>query len=244
MSPEQARGKPVDKRADIWAFGAVLHELLTGKQLFSGETLSDTLAAVLTKEPDWSTLPTSTPSKIRQLLHRCLTKDPKQRLRDIGEARIILGEALSGAPEAGSVEAAAGEPSPPRFVQRRLTNWIAAAILVCLAGVVGIWIGSRRMRSPLRWSGELLGGSNVALGPRVSPDGHTIAFQAMVDDLTQVAVLNPDSGNWTVLTRDRSHGFVNAIAWSRDGSKIYFDRIASRAGTGIFLCPSPMGVCW
>jgi serine/threonine protein kinase len=237
MSPEQARGKKVDKRADIWAFGAVLHELLTGKQLFGGEALSDTLAAVLTKDPDWGTLPAGTPSRIRQLLHRCLTKDPKQRLRDIGEARIAIEETLGGA-EARPEDAVADEPSRPRFLQRRLTNWIVAVILLCLGGVVGIWIGSRRLRSPLRWSGELLGGSNVAFGPRVSPDGHTIAFQAMVDDLTQVAVLNPESGNWTVRTRDRSHGVVNAIAWSRDGSKIYFDRIASRTGTGIYTVPS------
>jgi len=96
MSPEQARGRTADKRADIWAFGVVLHEMLTGKQLFGGETVSDTLAAVITKEPDWEALPASNPPRIRQLLRRCLTKDHKQRLRDIGEARIAIEETLSG----------------------------------------------------------------------------------------------------------------------------------------------------
>ncbi len=90
MSPEQARGKPVDKRSDIWSFGCVLYEMLAGRTPFPGETLSDTIAAVLEREPDWSALPEKTPPRIRQLLHRCLEKDPKARLRDIGEARIEL----------------------------------------------------------------------------------------------------------------------------------------------------------
>jgi len=90
MSPEQARGKPVDKRSDIFAFGAVLYEMLTGKQAFGGETISDSLAAILTKEPDRAPLPAATPGNLRALLDRCLEKDPKLRLRDIGEARIIL----------------------------------------------------------------------------------------------------------------------------------------------------------
>jgi len=91
MAPEQARGKTVDKRADIWAFGVVLYEALTGKPLFAGgDTLTDTIAAVVTREPDWSALPAETPPHLRRLLERCLRKDPKQRLRDIGDARIAL----------------------------------------------------------------------------------------------------------------------------------------------------------
>src|SRR5271155_4241217 len=88
MSPEQARGKPVDKRADIWAFGVVLFEMLTGKQLLEGETVSDTLAQVLTKEPDWEQVT----AKVRRLLKKCLEKDPKKRLRDIGDASELLEE--------------------------------------------------------------------------------------------------------------------------------------------------------
>ena len=92
MAPEQASGKPVDKRADIWAFGAVLYEMLTGQRLFSGEDVSHTLAYVLTKDIDWTALSTSTPETLRRLLHRCLERDPRKRLRDIGEARVELEE--------------------------------------------------------------------------------------------------------------------------------------------------------
>ena len=90
MSPEQARGKAVDKRSDIWSFGALLHEMLAGQPLFAGETVSDVLAAVLTREPDWRALPAATPASVRRLLERCLERDPKRRLRDIGEARLAL----------------------------------------------------------------------------------------------------------------------------------------------------------
>ena len=96
MSPEQAKGKVTDRRGDIWAFGCVLYEMLTGKQAFEGETVSDVLAAVLRAEPDWEVLPANTPPRIRELVRRCLAKDPKQRLRDIGEARIAIEEILSG----------------------------------------------------------------------------------------------------------------------------------------------------
>src|SRR5579863_5538138 len=98
MSPEQAGGKAVDRRADIWSFGAVLFEMLTGKQAFTGESVADTLASVLKVEPDWDALPKGTPASIRRLLRRCLTKDRKQRLQAIGEARIVL-ESPGGAEE-------------------------------------------------------------------------------------------------------------------------------------------------
>jgi serine/threonine protein kinase len=110
MSPEQARGKTVDRRCDIWSFGAVLFEMLSGRQAFPGEDVSHTLAAVIMKEPDWIALPGTTPASIQRLVRRCLHKDPKQRLRDIGDARIAIEEALTGSPEVGAVR----EP-PPRF---------------------------------------------------------------------------------------------------------------------------------
>ncbi|MBE0565057.1 MAG: serine/threonine protein kinase, partial [Krumholzibacteria bacterium] len=90
MSPEQARGKEMDRRTDIWAFGVILFEMLTGKQLFAGETASDTMAGILKVEPEWSTLPAGLPPQVEQVLRRCLSKDPRQRLRDIGEARVRL----------------------------------------------------------------------------------------------------------------------------------------------------------
>src|ERR1700756_5637532 len=90
MAPEQARGRAVDKRADIWAFGAVLYEMLTGIRAFDGEDVADTMSRVIQREPDLSALPSETPSNVRTLIRRCLLKDPRQRLRDIGEARLQL----------------------------------------------------------------------------------------------------------------------------------------------------------
>ena len=92
MSPEQAKGKPVDRRADIWAFGVVLYEMLTGRRAFEGEDISTTLAAVLMKDPEWASLPPGTPASLDTLVRRCLERDPKKRLRDIGEARILLSD--------------------------------------------------------------------------------------------------------------------------------------------------------
>ena len=111
MSPEQARGKPVDKRADIWAFGVVLFEMLTGQRLFDGETVSDVLAGVLAREIDWTALPAGTPPAVRHLLGRCLERDPRRRLRDIGDARHELDEA--GADRAAGTAGPAA-PAAPR----------------------------------------------------------------------------------------------------------------------------------
>ena len=96
MSPEQARGLAVDKRTDIWAFGVVLFELLTGKRPFRGETATDTLASILKTEPDWSELPPAVTADLRRLLHRCLQKDPKRRLQSIADARAQIEHLLRG----------------------------------------------------------------------------------------------------------------------------------------------------
>ena len=94
MSPEQARGRTVDRRTDIWAFGCVLYEMLTGRPAFARDTVSDTIAAVLEREPDWTALPVATPASVRRVLTRCLDKDMKRRLRDIGDVRVEIEEAL------------------------------------------------------------------------------------------------------------------------------------------------------
>jgi Tol biopolymer transport system component len=103
MSPEQAKGKVVDKRADIWAFGTVCYEMLTGHQAFQGETAAETMAHVMVKEPDWEALPANTPARLRDLLRGCLVKDPRKRMRDMGDARISLDEVLSGVQDPRSV---------------------------------------------------------------------------------------------------------------------------------------------
>jgi serine/threonine protein kinase len=129
MSPEQARGRTVDKRADIWAFGAVLYELLTGRAAFPGETTTDILAAVVTHNPDWSALPATTPTSIRRLLARCLDKDPKRRLRDIGDAQLELDDTTA------SESAESGQRSRPWAVAPWiLTAALAVALAVSLAG--------------------------------------------------------------------------------------------------------------
>jgi serine/threonine protein kinase len=104
MSPEQARGTPIDKRADIWSFGVVLFEMLTGRITFAGDTISDTLASVLKTDPDWSALPPHTPATIRKLLRRCLERDRKRRLHDIADARLEIDDALTSPPEAPTTQ--------------------------------------------------------------------------------------------------------------------------------------------
>jgi len=140
MSPEQAKGKPVDKRADIWAFGAVLFEMLSGKKAFTGETLTDTLAAVVRAEPNWNDLPTNTPPSIRQLLRRCFTKDPKQRLRDIGDAKYDL-------------ESTAEEPSELTVVPATHSKRWAIPLLVLV-----LFITARAQRADHRSAVCSLGG--------------------------------------------------------------------------------------
>jgi len=133
MSPEQARGKPVDKRADIWAFGCVLFECLTGEGTFQGETITEIVAAILKSEPDWRALPAATPWKLKDLLHRCLQKDPKDRLHDIADARIEMQEQMALPKE------------PPRVTHRLSFVSLIAACLIAL--VVGILIGPTVMKS-------------------------------------------------------------------------------------------------
>jgi len=128
MSPEQARGRAVDRRADVWAFGCVLYELLTAQKAYDGETVSDTLAAVLRAEPDWSALPASTPASVHKLLHRCLQKDPKKRLRDIGDVRLEIDEILAAPAEAATGGASVAVLSPPRW--KRVLPWAIAALFL------------------------------------------------------------------------------------------------------------------
>ncbi|HLN92886.1 MAG TPA: serine/threonine-protein kinase, partial [Thermoanaerobaculia bacterium] len=147
MSPEQARGKPVDKRTDIWAFGCVLYEMLSGRRAFTGETVTDVLAAIVTTDPDWDALPPETPPRIRDLLTRCFQKDPARRLRDIGDARIEIEETLAQIDSQPAGRRAVSEPisqpishlvpeAPARLGRRALL--IAAAVLLAGAAV-GIW---------------------------------------------------------------------------------------------------------
>ena len=112
MSPEQARGSVADKRADVWAFGAVVYEMLSGERAFAGDTISDTLASVLKSEPAWQTLPVDVPARLRRLLRSCLAKDPKRRLRDIGDARLQIDDLIANPSEDSEARPIVKPPSP------------------------------------------------------------------------------------------------------------------------------------
>ncbi len=145
MSPEQAKGQSVDKRADVWAFGVVVYEMLTGRRLFSGDSIPETLAGVLKTEIDFSLLPPTTPAAIRRLLERCLERDPKRRLRDIGEARI----ALSAAPGRRSEHARRSAPRR-RGRERGSPSRLAAVLCAVLGGAIVRSRNPEAHASPLR----------------------------------------------------------------------------------------------
>ncbi len=176
MSPEQARGRPIDKRADIWSFGVVLFEMLTGRRLFTGETITDVLAAVVRQDIDWGLLPPSAPSFLRPLVRRCLDRDPTKRLRDIGEARVAIESAISH-PEAGTQL----RPS----LTRRALPWAVAAFAMALALVLVLsapWRPTPEPARPVRLSVEV--GADVSLDTApgtaaiLSPDGTLLVFVA------------------------------------------------------------------
>jgi serine/threonine-protein kinase len=179
MSPEQARGRPVDRRTDVWAFGVVLFRMLTGGHTFEGETVTDTLAKILEREPDWEQLPPETPRALRQLLQRCLTKNPKNRLQAIGDARLVIQE-LIDTPEQREQGPVVVERAAVPLWQRVLPWAVAAA---SLAAAVAVWAG-RPVPAPdrpqLRFEYPLPAGFLLVHGNRpavaVSPDGRQVAF--------------------------------------------------------------------
>jgi eukaryotic-like serine/threonine-protein kinase len=186
MSPEQARGKVVDRRTDVWSFGCVLYECLTGRQLYQGETVSDLIARILERDPDWNALPANTPPRLRELLKRCLRKDPKERLRDIGDARIELEEIARGGGETVASPAAV----PGRGSRVRV--WAAlAGVAVAAAALTAVFMHGRG-NAPVpgfEFTLEPPAGHTFTLpaSPAVSPDGRSVA--CCVQDSSGVASL-------------------------------------------------------
>ena len=230
MSPEQAAGQPADRRADVWAFGVVLMEMLVGGRVFDGETVSHTLASVLKDEPPWGSLPAETPPRLRRLLERCLRKDPRRRLQAIGDARIELEECLA---EPDAPAGAAAVPATVAPAPRPLLPWAAAAVATIAALALGGLLWRERAgevvsaAEPLRLELPLAAGTTLALGQQrdaiaISPDGRRHVFlvgsaeslSLAVRDLRQPGVrLLPD-------TEDAS-----SPAFSPDGESIaYFAR--------------------
>ncbi|MEO7157793.1 MAG: protein kinase [Vicinamibacterales bacterium] len=198
MSPEQARGQHVDKRTDIWAFGAVALEMLTGKRTFGGDTVSDALAAVLTTEPDFSQLPPAVHPRVTELLRRCLRRDPKRRLRDIGDAVVELDDVLGGTP------AVAGSPITPPRSRSPLLPWLVA-IAAAVVAATAVWsaLPSRTSepasRSITRASLPLPSGATMFMGRgssvAISPDGTRIVYTATDKGRTQLYVRALDDMN-------------------------------------------------
>ncbi len=236
MSPEQARGKPVDKRTDIWAFGCVVYEAFTGRQAFPGQTVSDSIAAILKQEPEWDALPPGTPPHIRALLHRCLQKDPLLRLRDIGDARLEM--------EAPSAEPAVPLLQPPRW--RLVMPWVVVALTILLA--LGSFWRSRpvgpqpvsRLAINLPATEPLVPWDRPAVA--LSPDGRRLVYVARHGSSTQLYLRSLDqfAGSPITGTEGGSGPF-----FSPDGQWVGFftwgelKKVSLVGGAPISLCGVP-----
>ncbi|HTS65448.1 MAG TPA: protein kinase [Candidatus Acidoferrales bacterium] len=216
-SPEQARGGLADHRSDIFSFGVVLYEMLSGARAFQRDSAVETLNAILKEDPP----PLADPA-LDRVVRRCMEKSPDQRFQSASDLAFAI-EALSGPMTAATpaVQAAAAGAASARGRGRLIAA--AVAVLALAAGAAaGVWWHARQdARAPV-WTGAQLTGSGITYGPRISPDGRTLAFISVEGTQSQVAIMHPGSPNWTVLTR--GSGEIDLVCWSRDGTKIYFGR--------------------
>ncbi len=251
MSPEQARGRKVDRRADIWSFGVVLFEMLTGRRLFDGETVSDTLAAVLRQEVEWSALPPETSPGMRRLLERCLERDPLRRLRDIGEARVFLE---NGAKDSSILASAssliAGVDAPDAAARRGLPLPVllgAAVLLVAAGAMIGKLLPGGReqqlfnMTLPAPVGGYFNLISTRPGPPSISPDGTMVVYVARdAAGTTRLALRRLDSPEETILSGTERSCYP---FWSPDSRYIGFGttdgklrKVAVAGGPPVTLC--------
>lgn len=224
MSPEQARGQSIDKRIDIWAVGCVLYEMLTGKLAFVGDTPSDTLAAVLRAEPDWSALPNEVTPATRRLLQRCLQKDARQRLHDVADVRIELDDILSGnepTPTAVATATGSGRWRPLALV--------LTVICLVLAGVAGKMM-SHKAPAPEPVSQRVLTFSGRDWAPTASPDGRNVAFVSDRDGVPRIWLKQLSTGSEAPLTTGRD----DLPRYSPDGSQILFVRNDDSGESGLY----------
>ncbi|UCE03501.1 MAG: serine/threonine-protein kinase [Candidatus Latescibacterota bacterium] len=251
MSPEQARGKKVTKRTDIWAFGVILYEMLMGKQLFEDATVSDTLASVLRAEPEWERLPADTPPAVRRLLRRCLAKDPRQRLHDIADARIEINEALSGEE---SVAVAASVPaSRGSRLQWVLTLLFALVALLALRFAMNqpevATEPALHVSITLPQELELQGAATGEPIPAISPNGRHVVFSAREEDTIRLYLRSFDSPEVVPLTgteRGSTPFFSPDGQWVAFFASGMLKKVSIRGGTPIDLCeaPSNRGGSW
>jgi Tol biopolymer transport system component len=242
MSPEQARGKPLDKRTDIWSFGCVLYEALTGRQVFSGETVSDCIARILERDPDWKALPESVPGSVVGLLRRCLQKDARNRLRDIGDARIEIGEILA------ATRGAAGAMGPGPGARPKWQVAAGLGVLASAFALAGALVGRRTLSSAVPGTGQgpnlvevarLTHDPGISEWPTWSPDGTTLAFVSNRDGNFDIYVRRVDGGQEVNITADPAQDFQPAF--SPDGNQIAF--VSTRSSrTGMIQIGADFGL--
>jgi Tol biopolymer transport system component len=255
MSPEQSTGRALDKRTDIWAFGCVLYECLTAKRAFAADTVTETLAAVLTGDPDWAALPARTPSKLKDLLRRCLAKDPRARLRDIGDARIEIADVLTS-PDAG-----AGEVRTPRPAWR----WLVVTLVLAAGAALGVLAGRSLTRpsapAVVRTTVLLPAGTQLtreARGPSrtevaLAPDGSYLVFSASPNGSGAQAMLYKRLLASAEATPMRGTEGARTPFFSPDGlwigfwanKKLY--KVSANGGIPDAICDGvhmPFGICW
>ncbi len=235
MSPEQARGKTIDKRADIWSFGVVMFEMLSGRRLFQGETASDTLAAVLRQDVDWSLLPKDLPAADRRLIERCLERDPKKRLRDIGEARL----ALETGPQNGRGTAVA----PDRAGEGR--GILSMGLVALIAFAAGVGVGSRLNRGEARVeSGGLkiapITASGNVISASISPDGRYVAYVESDQGRQGLWLKQLASGQTLRLVLDETVAYWGHT-FSPDGNSIIFGQKSAADTNGGLFSISTLG---
>jgi Tol biopolymer transport system component len=246
MSPEQARGKAVDKRTDIWSFGCVLYEMLTARPAFRGETASDTIAAILRLEPDWNAGPAQTPVSIRRLVQRCLEKDPMRRLRDIGDARLEIDEALGASVSSGgaaALEGARPDRLKPTARAARVARWAAAAAGLLVVGGMATW---QLQRSEYFWRNPLEGAKFTRLTDlegaeqhaAISRDGKFVAFLSDRDGTWDAWVSQVGTGEVHNLTKggvlELRNPATRTVGFSPDGSLVtLWSRVQNSASGGL-----------
>jgi Protein kinase domain/WD40-like Beta Propeller Repeat len=240
MAPEQARGREADRRADVWAYGALLYEILTGRRAFAGETMSETLAAVMRDEPDWSVLPSGLSSRWRGLLERCLTKDPRQRLQAIGEARIVLEDLAAHPKDTHPAEHRATALSPRR--RAGLIPWILAAA-ASIGLVWTLWPKPPAATSVTELSIVPADGQRVGLDESyhplaIAPDGRSVAYTTRIGGILKLRLRRLDARQDSEIAG--ADGARN-LFFSRDGQWIgFFDsrkmyKVSVHGGTPIEL---------
>jgi eukaryotic-like serine/threonine-protein kinase len=222
MAPEQARGKPVDRRADIWAFGCVLYEMLSGAKAFGGPNSTDTFAAIVRDTPDWGRIPTGLPIAVHTLIGRCLEKDPHERLRDIGEARIALTR--TAAPSPTAVE------HPHRWPIA--LGWALAGLLAGAGAALWFAPGGRETRPPAFSLRQLTEMPGAEINPDISPDGRQVVYAAGDAGRRDLFLLRASGGRPLNLTAGSTTDNVQA-AFSPDGERITFR--SERDGGGLFV---------